>query len=357
MAAEWVTWVALAAVALSPLRRPLRAPAARAPRRSALILNGAELAGAVGELGAGEFEVVFRSIDELAFTIETGAVAVHETATGRDLTDFAFVQVASFPSPTATLLNAVAAYLRHHRVDAVNADGVGAPTRLLQYVRLAQAGLPVPASRYLPPRQLASAYPDLAGRLGLPFILTAMRGGAARGDLLISDEPGFAEQLRAGRHAHFLAREFVPADATYHLLVLGQEVPVVMRLGISLGASCLPRLPRAAPPALIDAAAFSPAARVLAVQAASLMGLDVAGVHMVRRWSTGEWHVLATSATPPFSGGAFAPDRVSAYAAYLHRKLGAAAGHDRHPRRRRRPQSARAGRPGPGPAAAQRPPR
>jgi hypothetical protein len=137
MAAEWVTWAALAAFALSPLRRPLPVPATRAPRRSALILNGAELAGAKNQLGADEFEVVFRSIDELAFTIEAGTVRVHETATGRDLAGFAFVQVASFPHPTGTLLIAVAAYLRHQRVDAVNAEGIGAPTRLLQYVRFA----------------------------------------------------------------------------------------------------------------------------------------------------------------------------------------------------------------------------
>ena len=331
MAAEWVTWAALAALALSPLRRPRPACGPGAPRRSALILNGAELAGASSELGAGEFDVVFRSIDELAFTIEAGAVAVHETATGRDLAEFALVQVASFPSPTGTLLNAVAAYLRHQGVDAVNAGGIGAPTRLLQYVRFAQAGIPVPASRYLPPRLLAAAYPDLADQLGLPFILTPIRGGTGRRDLLISDEPSFAELLRAASHAHFLAREFVPADATYHLLVLGQQVPIVMRQGISLGASGLSRFPPGAQVSLIDAAAFSPAARSLAVRAASLMGLDVAGVHIVRHWTTGEWYVLATSATPPFRAGAFAPDKVSAYTAYLQRKLGTGTGQDRHP--------------------------
>ena len=332
MAADWVTWAALAAFALSPLHRPLSARAARTPRRSALILNGAALAEAKDQLDADEFEVVFRSIDELAFTIEAGAVGVHETVTGRNLADFAFVQVASFPSPTGTLLNAVADYLRHHGVDAVNAEGIGAPTRLLQYVRLAQAGIPVPASRYLPPRLLATAYPALADQFGLPFILTPVRGGTGRRDLLISDEPGFAELLRTASHAHFLAREFVPADATYHLLVLGQEVPIVMRHGIRISECCLPSFPQRDQVSLIDAATFSAGARILAVQAASLMGLDVAGVHMVRHWTTGEWYLLAASATPPFSAGAFAPDKVSAYTAYLQRKLGAATGQNRHPR-------------------------
>ncbi len=151
MAAEWVMWasleVAAAAFALRPPRRRPPADPERAPRRSILILNGAALAELKDELGAEEYEVVFRSIDELAFTIETGAVSVHETAGNRDLADFAFVQIASFPNPTGTLLNAIAAYLRHQGVDAVNAEGIGAPTRLLQYVRFAQAGITVAVSR------------------------------------------------------------------------------------------------------------------------------------------------------------------------------------------------------------------
>jgi len=336
MAAEWVMWasleVAAAAFALRPPRRRPPADPERAPRRSILILNGAALAELKDELGAEEYEVVFRSIDELAFTIETGAVSVHETAGNRDLADFAFVQIASFPNPTGTLLNAIAAYLRHQGVDAVNAEGIGAPTRLLQYVRFAQAGMPVPATRYLPPRLLAEAYPDLADHLGLPFILTALRGGAGRRDLLIRDEPSFAEQMRAAGHAYFLAREFIPADAIHRLLVLGHEVSIVMRQGISFGESCFPSIPEGGQVSLIDSATFSPSARILGVQAASLMGLDVADVRIVRHWMTGEWYVLDISATPPFSAGAFVPDKVSAYTAYLQRKLGAETGQDRQPR-------------------------
>jgi glutathione synthase/RimK-type ligase-like ATP-grasp enzyme len=347
--AEWMMSAALAVAfalrPLRPLRRPLPAPATPAPRRSALILNGAALTKAAltkaqGELGAGEFEVVFRRIDELAFTIEPGAVAVHETVSGRYLADFAFVQVASFPNPTGTLLNAVAAYLRHQGVDVVNAEGIGAPTRLLQYVRFAQAGMPVPSTRYLPPWLLADAYPDLADELGLPFVLTALRRGAAgRKDFLIGDEPGFAEPLRVTSQPHYLAQEFVPADAIHHVLVLGREVPIVLRQDIGFGEPCLATIPVGGQLSLVDAATFDPCARLLAVQAASLMGLDVAAVRLAAHWMTGEWYVLETCATPPFSAGAFIPDQVSAYTAYLQGKLDAVtrvARQDRRPRCRGR---------------------
>jgi len=332
MAIDSAVWtsLAVAATAFTPCLtyRPQPPAAGHAPRRSALILNGAALAGVKDKLGAEEGEVVFRTIDELAFTIETGAVGVYETASNRDLADFAFVQVASFPNPTGTLLNAIADYLRHHGVHVVNAEGIGAPTRLLQYVRLAQAGMPVPATRYLPPRLLADSYADLAERFGLPFILTPLRGVAGRRDLLVSGEPGFAERLATAQHASFLARELIPADATYRLLVLGHEVSVVLRQVTSFGEADLPGTPDRRQVSLVNPATFSPSARILGIQAASLMELDVADVHVVRHWLTGEWHVLETSATPRLSAGAFVPDKVSAYTAYLQRKLGAGAGSD-----------------------------
>ena len=295
--------------------------AIRAPRRSALILNGAVLAETKGELGASGFEVVLRGIDELAFTIGAGTVGVHETVSGRDLADFSFVHVASFPKPTGTLLNAVTAYLRHHGVDAVNAEGIGAPTRLLQYVRFAQAGIPVPVTRYVPPRILAGVYPELAEQLGLPFVLTPLRGGAGRRDLLISDEASFAGALCAADHANFMAREFIPADAVHHLLVLGREVSMIMRQDISFAEPCLPRISEGGTLSLIDAAGFNADARNLGVQAASLMGLDVAGVSIVRHWTTSEWCVLDTNASLPFSAGAFVSHKVNAYTGYLWRKL------------------------------------
>jgi len=314
-----------AALAIIPRRRLSPRVAERVQRRSILILNGEELTDFENELTAEKYEVVIRGIDELAFTIETGAVDLYETASNRHLSDFAFVQLASFSSPTGTLLNVIAAYLRHEQICAVNTEGIGAPTRLLQYVRFAHAGMPVPAIRYLPPRFLVNAYPDLAEQFGLPFVLTALRGAGGRQDLLIRNEPSFAESLRAHPTAYFLAREFIPAVATYHLLVLGQEVPIVMRKEITFGESHLANVSEAEQISLIDAPTLSPNARILAVQAASLMDLEVAEVRMVRHWATGEWYVLDANATKPFDAGVFGRDKVSAYADYLRRRLGAGA--------------------------------
>jgi glutathione synthase/RimK-type ligase-like ATP-grasp enzyme len=314
MAPPFVMW---------PRRRAVAGGMSPTPPQPALILNGAELANGEGRLRSGEFLAVSRSIDELAFTIETGSVRVYETVSGWDLEDFSFVQIISFTNPTGTLLNAVAAYLLHRGVDAVNMEDIGAPTRLLQYVRFAQAGIPVPAARYLPAHLLEAAYPDLADQLGIPFILTALRGGGCRQDFLITDESSFAARLRARGQTRtiFLAREFIPADVSYHLLVMGGQVPIVIRKPLSLDQTRPPGNPPEEHVALTDPATLDALARRLATQAASLMGYDVASIEMARHCTTGEWYVLKTNATPPISSGAFAPEKLSAYISYLERKL------------------------------------
>jgi hypothetical protein len=330
---------ALLILALAFARRPRRVVAddmLRTPPKPALILNGAGVINDEGALRSGEFLAVPRSIDDLAFTIETGSVRVHETVSGWGLEDFSFVQIASFTNPTGTLLNAVAAYLRHHGVDAVNMEGVGAPTRLLQYVRFAHAGIPVPAARYLPPRLLEAAYPDLADQLGLPFVLTALRG--SRGgvqEFLITDQPSFAARLRAGNEssAIFLTREFIPADVLYYLLIMGDQVPIVIRKTLSLDWDRPPLSPAKKHIALIDPATFDISARCLAIQAASLMGYDVAGAEMVQHCTTGEWHVLSINATPSISSGAFASEKLSAYTYYLERKIRATGEDVKSPRK------------------------
>jgi hypothetical protein len=143
---------------------------------------------------------------------------------------------------------------------------------------------------------------------------------------LIGDEATFAKALGAADHANLMAREFIPADAVYHLLVLGRKVPMIMRQDISFGEPCLPRILEGRTVSLIDPAGLNADARILGVQAASLMGLDVAGVSIVRHWTTGEWRVLDTNASLPFSAGAFASHKVNAYTRYLWHKLGAEPG-------------------------------
>lgn len=162
------------------------------------MLNGeglGELADFASELLAAGVEVIFRSIEEIAIYIDSEGVRIRETVSGRDLADFGLVQVFAYHRPTATLLNALEDYLAVKGVRTVNVAGIGAPTKLFKYVRLANRGLSIPSTVYLPPRLLPGAYHDLAAQLDLPFVMKPVTGGRGK-TRLVSSEGAFTEELQ-----------------------------------------------------------------------------------------------------------------------------------------------------------------
>lgn len=296
----------------------------RLASKPALVLNAEGLGEHIdfaSELLAAGVEVVFRSIEEIAIYIGPGGVRIRETVNERDLADFGLVQVFAYHRSTATLLNALADYLAAKGVRAVNVAGIGAPTRLFKYVRLANRGLSIPSTVYLPPRLLPGAYHDLAMQLDLPFVLKTVTGGRRGRTSLVGSELAFTEELRDTDNARgFLAQELVPPDGSYFLLVLGGHVSFALQHR-SMGGGDLLAKSGWEDATLVDPQSLDPEAQETAVQAATSLGYDIASVHLVRHWTTGQWCVLDVSPNPPIGCGGYTADKVSAYSAYLKRRL------------------------------------
>lgn len=291
--------------------------------KPALVLNGeglGELADFASELLAAGVEVVFRSIEEIAIYIDPEGVRIRETVNGRDLADFGLVQVFAYHRPTATLLNALEDYLTAKGVRTVNVAGIGAPTKLFKYVRLANRGLSIPSTVYLPPRLLPGTYHDLAARLDLPFVMKPVTGGRGK-TRLVSSEGAFTEELQDTANVRgFLAQELVPPDGSYFLLVLGGHVAFALQHRSIDGGDLLEKT-NWEDAALVDPQRLDPEAQETAVRAATSLGYDIAGVHLVRHWTTGQWCVLDVSPNPPIGSGGYTAGKVSAYSAYLKRRL------------------------------------
>jgi glutathione synthase/RimK-type ligase-like ATP-grasp enzyme len=292
--------------------------------RSALLINGPSLQAAekksVPVLVDG-VDTVFRSVDDLAFTIGTDRVRVYETVSERDLADFGVVHIIEYPRPTATLISALADYLQIRKVPAVNVAGIGPPTKLFQYLRLAQAGLPVPMTVYRSPKLLASSYSELTEKLGLPFVLKAMSTSNGRFNYLISREDDLVQYLQNCPPARrFLAQEFIPNDVTIRLLVFGGKVSVAMQ---RTGTERLypTNTARGGNAVLLALDELDPVAVQLAIRATSFIGYDVAGVNLIQNWTTGCWYVLDVNTSPAIGTGAFVPEKLNAYSSYLKRKL------------------------------------
>lgn len=269
-----------------------------------------------------DVNVVFRSIDELYFGIGDGEVAVAETVTGRDLSDFGLVQFASYPRPTASLIGAIAAYLDYHGVPAINMTGIGVPTKLVQYVRFALEGLPVPPMVYVSREMLLESFSVLARDLELPFVLKALSSSNGRHNYLISDERQLVERLSSLEHcAHsYLAQRLVPNDTTYRLLVLGGVSSIVIRRTWAPGTH-LTNTSRGGTGTLVEPGECDPLAVQIALEAANLLGNEVVGINVMQDWTTGQWYLLGADPNPALTSGVFVAEKLVAYASYLRRRL------------------------------------
>src|ERR1700722_6390583 len=304
---------------------PLRPARQSAPGRTSkrprpvLILNAGSLTETVeaGYWAASGVDAVFRDIGEIAITVATSAIRVYETVDGRDLSDFGLVHVAAYPAPTATLVNAIAAYLEHWKVRGINLAGIGAPTNLLHYVLLAQAGLRVPVTRYVPVRLMRDSYHSFAEQLGQPFIVKNVRGGRPD-DLIVSDADLAARLSDADEKRDvILAQELIPGNNTLCVFVFGGTEAVAI-LRDSLGVTAEGQVSDCV--TLADPAELDPAARRLAIHAATVLKYDVASVDLVQHWTTGEWYVLQVSPSPALSKGPYVLEKLGAYSSFLERR-------------------------------------
>jgi glutathione synthase/RimK-type ligase-like ATP-grasp enzyme len=285
-----------------------------------LIINSGPLTPALVSLN--DVEVVVRSIDDLAFTIKSDQVRVTDNIDGRDLAEFGLVQIAAYPRPTVSLVTALADYLDRHGVPVANVRGIGAPNKLVQYVRLAQAGLPVPETFYSGPGTMLRSYPLLVQRLDEPFILKALVASGGRHNFLIRNESEFRRQLvgAADSPVRLLAQRFIPNDTTYRLLVMGGEVGPIIKRSWAPGTH-LATCRQGGRSALVDPASFDPRAQSLASKAAALSGSEIAGVNVIRHWMSGDWYILEANTNPAIASGVFTDQKIAAYHAYVRRQV------------------------------------
>jgi hypothetical protein len=262
--------------------------------------------------------VSFRSIEDIAIRMTCGAVRMTEIVGGHDLREFASVQVLSYPRGAANLLNSLADYLSSHGVRAVNVGIVDAPTKLYKYVRMANRGLPIPDTIYLPHNRLPVAFPELAESFDVPFVLKSVAGGGGRSRTVVADEKTFGDTVRraAGKQMRLLAQELVPVDAQQRLVVFGGRVRAAQEFVETDQSDVLRR-------ARWDGARSVPVDEVpealagIAVAAAEAMNYDLAAVYLTRNWTTSRWQVMDISASP-LAGAGLHPEGVAGlYALFL----------------------------------------
>jgi glutathione synthase/RimK-type ligase-like ATP-grasp enzyme len=303
-----------------PTSLKVPSPTGRAHKPSTLILNGAALQSHLepdaSMLARGE--AVFRSIGEIGCCIGPDSTRVYEIVSGRDISEFDLVEVLSHPRPTGALLSTIAEHLTHHARPVVNMVGIGAPTRILQMMRLARCGVPVPRTVYLSPGYMPDAHDQLVAALGSPYIVTTLGSFRADQEWLIDSAAGLAGALAEARSS-VMAQQFIPNQGVYRMLVMGD------RVGLATGPRALgdrdAHEVSRDPDELLDLGALEPDAQHLAVRAAQAMGYEICAVLMTRHMLDRTWRVIEAHFSPAIGTGTHPSLEIEAYAAYLNRRL------------------------------------
>jgi glutathione synthase/RimK-type ligase-like ATP-grasp enzyme len=135
---------------------------------------------------------------------------------------------------------------------------------------------------------------------------------------VISDQSGFTDAVSraAANQVRLLAQELVPSGEQVRLLVFGDGVGAAQQIAEVDPVDLLGR-PRWETARSLPVERMPEPPADLAVAAAKAMNYGLAGVHLMKNWTTSRWQVIDVSPTPLTDAGARSAEVDHAYARFL----------------------------------------
>lgn len=190
-------------------------------------------------------------------------------------------------------------------------------SKLTQYARLWAAGLPMPRTAYLPLAYVEREFATLQAAFGQKIIIKAADGKGGDDNYCI-DTVQQATDI-AAKHAgqNFVIQEFIPNDADYRVLIVGNEAKMIIERRRQDSSSHLNNTSQGAHAALLPIDTLSRAELALCLDAAQTMQREVAGVDLMRDSQTGKPYILEVNSGPQVGSGAFTEEKLAMFAEYL----------------------------------------
>lgn len=260
----------------------------------------------------------------LRFSINEDGAKIFLIKPDMDLAEFdlAYFKMAFRSRDIATV---VAEYLMSRKIEVLNPGVIRHFTnnKLKQYMILGNSKIDVPESYFFFPEEMVKKYDFLSKKLGIPFVMKSTIGKKGRDNFLVKNEKEFKLALNSisDPDGDLLAQKYIPNDGDYRLVVMGSSVRLCIHRQAQTGGSHVNNTSAGAKATLVDKAKIPSHVRNMAVEAARLMELDVAGVDIVRDKKTGKWYCFEVNAGPQLATGAYVEEKKQEFAKYLKRKL------------------------------------
>lgn len=266
------------------------------------------------------YKFTHATIDNLKFAIDSSGVSVGIGSD--DAASFDFVYFKSVMDNRDPAI-ALAQYLEKRGIPFVDRAILHYPlnNKLAQYVLLSDAGIRVPKSLYMSPRNMRKSYGQLVDFLGLPFVLKDIHGSKGRNNFLIKDDADFKAVYKDKKSSKLLlvAQQFIANEGDYRVLVFGKRVSLVIHR--KSHKSHLNNVSAGGKATISDETVLPGSVRRKSVLAAGLMHLDVAGVDFMQDKQSGLWYVLEVQHGPQLTSGSYVTEKRAEFLKFMDKKL------------------------------------
>lgn len=263
-----------------------------------------------------DVEIQMGALHDLVFELNDERDDVYDRERRFSLGDFDLV-VFRFIRDEHARAAACASYLQGHAIPYI--DSHIHPSARSKYSAEAvrrSAGLRVIPSVFSSNRHLVSLIE--AGELpfGYPIIIKDVNGRKGKLNYLANSADEAVAALRANPDTEFIIQKCIPNDGDYRVLIMGGRIVLVIHRR-AVGDSHLNNTSQGAVSQTLDPMELDEAIASDALRAASLEGLDVAGVDVIIDKGTDEHYILEVNSSPQLATGAVPERKLQAYTDYL----------------------------------------
>ena len=262
--------------------------------------------------------VEMSALSELTLCLDGSKTRIYDQDQGYDIADFDLVVFRTISGQTDIAI-AVAAYCRKKGITYIDTymPHVGNTKLSCAFIRW-EHDLPVPATAYGPAVSLEAIAQD--GTLGWPLVVKADHGRKGQDNYLAHTITQLQAILADNEDKHFVMQTFIPNAGDYRVLVFNDQARVAILRTAGEGTH-LNNTSQGGAATLLDISTVDPAILALAVQAAQLDKLAVAGVDIITQEETGEPYILEVNRAPQLATGANVDIKMKEYGHALQELL------------------------------------
>ena len=272
---------------------------------------------------AGKAKVTLGKLADLVFEVEGKKVKVR--LNDKNITDFSLVYFRRLSSDFLPHARTLAFCLDHLKIDYLDSyfgKTSLAGNKLTALIRLSLAGLPVMPSFFCWRDKIEDNIDYLENKYGYPLVAKELLLQQGKGIFLIKKRKDFDFLKKTKPEDQFFFQKFYPNEKEYRLLVLGDRVavyerkiridPLEFRGNVALGAK----------EEFLEVNQAPKEMKTMAVKAAQILGLEVAGVDIFIASQTGKQWLLEVNRGPGFTYDLEVSSELPELASFFAQKLG-----------------------------------